>query len=175
MAGTDAAGLVLRQLATQLAQLRSARDEVFEQVEELVAAHPLHDLLTSMPAVGVRTTARIITEVIGKDFETAGHLASYAGLTPVTWRSGTSIRGDHPSRKGNKVLKRALFLSAFAALKKYPDSRAYYDRKIAEKKRHNQALIALARRRCDVLFAMLRDGTFYAPPSTSTAPLATAA
>lgn len=174
VAGTDAAGLVLRQLATQLAQLRSARDEVFEQVEELVAAHPLHDLLTSMPAVGVRTTARIITEVIGKDFETAGHLASYAGLTPVTWRSGTSIRGDHPSRKGNKVLKRALFLSAFAALK-YPDSRAYYDRKIAEKKRHNQALIALARRRCDVLFAMLRDGTFYAPPSTSTAPLATAA
>ena len=64
MAGTDAAGLVLRQLATQLAQLRSARDEVFEQVEELVAAHPLHDLLTSMPAVGVRTTARIITEVV---------------------------------------------------------------------------------------------------------------
>jgi hypothetical protein len=29
---------------------------------------------------------------------------------------------------------------------------------------HNQALIALARRRCDVLFAMLRDGTFYRPP-----------
>ncbi|MCQ9387044.1 IS110 family transposase, partial [Brevibacterium moorei] len=84
---------------------------------------------------GVRTAARIITEVAGKHFETAGHLASYAGLTPVTWRSGTSIRGDHPSRKGNKVLKRALFLSAFAALKD-PISRAYYDRKRAEKKRH---------------------------------------
>lgn len=110
----------------------------------------------------------------GKHFETAGHLASYAGLTPVTWRSGTSIRGDHPSRKGNKVLKRALFLSAFAALK-YPDSRAYYDRKRAEKKKHNQALIALARRRCDVLFAMLRDGTFYSPPSTRAVPVAEAA
>jgi hypothetical protein len=35
------------------------------------------------------------------------------------------------------------------------------DRKIAQSKRHNQALIALARRRCDVLFAMLRDGTLY--------------
>lgn len=174
VAGTDAAGLVLRQLAAQLAQLRSAREEVYGQVEELVAAHPLHDLLTSMPAVGVRTTARIITEAVGKDFETAGHLASYAGLTPVTWRSGTSIRGDHPSRKGNKVLKRALFLSAFAALKD-PTSKAYYDRKIAQKKRHNQALIAHARRRCDVLFAMLRDGTFYTPPSTPTVPIATAA
>lgn len=171
VAGTDAAGIVLRQLATQLAQLRTARAEIFEQVEALVEAHPLHDLLTSMPAVGVRTAARIITEVIGKHFETAGHLASYAGLTPVTWRSGTSIRGDHPSRKGNKILKRALFLSAFAALKD-PVSRAYYDRKIAQHKKHNQALIALARRRCDVLFAMLRDGTFYSAPTTE---LATAA
>jgi hypothetical protein len=53
-----------------------------------------------------------------------------------------------------------LFLSAFAALRD-PISRAYYDRKIAQGKRHNQALIALARRRCDVLFAMLRDGTLY--------------
>lgn len=164
VAGTDAAGIVLRQLATQLAQLRTARAEIFEQVEALVEEHPLHDLLTSMPAVGVRTAARIITEVTGKHFETAGHLASYAGLTPVTWRSGTSIRGDHPSRRGNKVLKRALFLSAFAALKD-PISRAYYDRKIAQHKKHNQALIALARRRCDVLFAMLRDGTLYSAPT----------
>ncbi|HAF5680808.1 TPA: hypothetical protein ACJGSF_005475 [Salmonella enterica subsp. enterica serovar Muenchen] len=31
---------------------------------------------------------------------------------------------------------------------------------------HNQALIALARRRCDVLFAMMRDGTLY-PPAAS--------
>ena len=126
----------------------------------LVETHPLHLVLTSLPAVGVRTEARILTEVIGKDFKTAGHLGSYAGLAPVTWRSGTSIRGDHSSRKGNKVLKRALFLSAFAALKD-PTSRTYYDRKRAEGKRHNQALIALARRRCDVLFAMLRDGTLY--------------
>ena len=42
-----------------------------------------------------------------------------------------------------------------------PESRAYYDRKMAQGKRHNQALIALARRRSDVLFAMLRDGTLY--------------
>ncbi|RNL50488.1 IS110 family transposase, partial [Arthrobacter oryzae] len=48
-------------------------------------------------------------------------------------------------------------------------SREYYDRKRAEGKRHNQALIALARRRCDVLFAMLRDGTFYEAPSPKTA------
>ena len=141
---------------------------VFTQVEALVEAHPLHPVLTSLPAVGVRTAARILTEIVGKVFASAGHLASYAGLAPVTWRSGSSIRGDHPSRKGNKILKRALFLSAFAALKD-PLSRAYYDRKRAEGKRHNQALIALARRRCDTLYAMLRDGTFYEPRQPSAA------
>lgn len=40
-----------------------------------------------------------------------------------------------------------------------PASRADYDRKRAEKKNHNAALIFIAR--CDVLFAMLRDGTYY--------------
>ncbi|GAB3249168.1 IS110-like element ISSfl4 family transposase [Arthrobacter pigmenti] len=168
VAGTDAAAIVLPQLAAQLSQFRDSRAEVLARVEAIVEAHPLHELLTSLPAVGVRTEARILTEVVGKDFKTAGHLASYAGLAPVTWRSGTSIRGDHPSRKGNKVLKRALFLSAFAALK-HDESRAYYDRKRAEGKRHNQALIALARRRCDVLFAMLRDGALYDTPTAKAA------
>lgn len=160
VAGTNAAGIVLPQLAAMLKQARTSRYEILTQVEAPVEAHPLHTVLTSIPAVGVRTEARIITEVAGKEFKTAGHLASYAGLAPVTWRSGTSIRGDHPSKKGNKSLKRAFFLSAFAALKD-PLSRAYYDRKRAEGKRHNQALIALARRRCYVLFARLRDGTLY--------------
>lgn len=128
VAGTSAAGIVLPQLPAMLKQLRTAHDELLAQVEALVEAHPLNVVLTSMPAVGVRTEARIITEVAGKEFKTAGHLASYSGLAPVTLRSGTSIRGGHPSKIGNKSLKRVFFLSAFAALKDAL-SRAYYDRK----------------------------------------------
>ncbi|WP_341395103.1 transposase, partial [Arthrobacter sp. G119Y2] len=144
---------------------------IASQVEALVEAHPLYEVLTSMPGIGVRTCARILTEVTGKHFASAAHLASYAGIAPVTRRSGTSIRGEHPSRRGNKKLKRALFLSAFAALH-HPPSRAYYDRKRAEGKRHNQAIIALARRRSDVLFAMLRDGTLYEDPAPKNLPSA---
>lgn len=47
---------------------------------------------------------------------TAGHLAAYAGLAPATRSSGSSIRSAQPSRRGNKQLERAFFLSAFAAL-----------------------------------------------------------
>jgi transposase len=158
--GTHATRAVLPRLAEQLGTLRRQRAEIAVEVAELVAANPLEPIIRSMPGVGVKTAARVITEISGKEFETAGHLASYAGLAPVTRRSGSSIRGEHPSRRGNKVLKRTLFLSAFAALSD-PVSRTYYDRKIAQGKRHNQALIALARRRCDVLYAMLRDGTLY--------------
>ncbi|EFW49260.1 IS110 family transposase [Shigella dysenteriae] len=160
--GTNAAAVVLPRLALQLITLRKQRDEVALEVEQRVIAHPLYPVLTSMPGVGVRTAARLLTEVACRAFASAAHLAAYAGLAPVTRRSGSSIRGEHPLRRGNKALKRALFLSAFAALRD-PLSRAYYTRKMSQGKRHNQALIALARRRCDVLFAMMRDGTFYTP------------
>jgi transposase len=166
--GTQAATLVMPRLAQQLAALRKQRDEIASEVERLVIVHPLWPVLTSMPGVGVRTAARLLTEVAHKAFASAAHLAAYAGLAPVTRRSGSSIRGEHPSRRGNKVLKRALFLSAFAALRD-PVSRDYYARKIQQGKRHNQALIALARRRCDVLFAMLRDGTIYQPKTAPNA------
>ncbi|BCW44888.1 IS110 family transposase [Arthrobacter sp. StoSoilB5] len=44
--------------------------------------HPLHKVLTSMPGIGVMTCVRILTEVIGKHFASAGHLGSYAGIAP---------------------------------------------------------------------------------------------
>lgn len=161
--GTRAAELVLPKLADQLADLLAQRAEVAAQIEDMLEAHPLSQVLTSMPGIGVRTGARILLEIgDATAFPTAGHLAAYAGLAPVTRRSGTSIRGEHPNRGGNKKLKRAMFLAAFAALAD-PTSRAYYERKKAEHKKHNAALICLARRRCDVLFAMLRDGTLYQP------------
>jgi len=162
--GTKAADQVLPKLAASLTDTLDQRAEIAAQVEEVLDAHPLAGVLTSMPGVGVRTAARILLEVgDGSNFPTSGHLAAYAGLAPVTRRSGTSIKGEFPARSGNKHLKRAFFLSAFAALRADPISRAYYDKKRAEGKKHNAALICLARRRCDVLHAMLRNGSFYEP------------
>lgn len=118
-----------------------------------------------MPGLGLRTALKILTIVgDGSAFPTAAHLAAYAGLAPVTRRSGSSIKGETRSQRGNHALKSALFLSAFASLAD-PTSRAYYDRKRAQGKRHNAALICLARRRVDVLYAMLRDRTPYQPPT----------
>ncbi|KVD73394.1 transposase, partial [Burkholderia sp. ABCPW 14] len=78
--GTQAATIVMPRLAQQLAALRTQRDEIAAEVERLVLAHPLWPVLTSMPGVGVRTAARLLTEVAHKAFASAAHLAAYAGL-----------------------------------------------------------------------------------------------
>src|SRR5262249_18832960 len=157
--GTAAADTVLPRLADNLTTVPRQRTAVATQVEQVLDAHPLAGVLTSMPGIGIRTAARILLEIgDASAFKTSAHLAAYAGIAPVTRSSGSSIKGEPPARTGNRKLKRAFFLAAFASLSD-PVSRAYYDRKRAEGKKHNAALICLARRRCDVLFAMLHNKT----------------
>ncbi|NUP38116.1 MAG: IS110 family transposase, partial [Streptomyces sp.] len=52
-----------------------------------------------------------------------------------------------------------------------PNSRKFYDRKRAEGKKHVQAVPALARRRVNVLWALIRDRRCYqvTPPVTTPA------
>ncbi|PJE97220.1 IS110 family transposase [Streptomyces carminius] len=161
--GTSTLDVIVPSLARSLAAVHQQRRALEVQISELLEAHPLSKVLTSMPGVGVRTAATLLVTVgDGSSFPSAAHLASYAGLAPATKSSGSSIHGEHAPRTGNRQLKRAMFLSAFAALHD-PASRTYYDRCRARGKTHTQALLRLARHRISVLFAMLRDGTFYEP------------
>ncbi len=73
-----------------------------------------------------------------------------------------------PPGQATASLGRALLLSAFAALGD-PTSRGYYDRKRTEGKKRGRHPICLARRRCDVLYAMLKNKTLYQPPVTAAA------
>ncbi|MFI1391356.1 transposase, partial [Streptomyces griseoaurantiacus] len=131
---------------------------------------PPSPVLTSMPGVDVRTAALLLVTVgDGTSFPSAARLASYAGLAPTTKSSGTSIHGEHaPRGGGNRLLRRAMFLSTFACMNADPASRAYYDKQRAPGNTRTQALLRLARQRIGVLFAVLRDGTFHKPqPATS--------
>ncbi len=94
-------------------------------------------------------------------FDSADPLAAYSGLVPAANDSGKRVGNNRRMRGGNKNLKRVFYQAAFASLRSSPESRAFYDRKRAEGKRHIQALIALARRRVNVIWAMLRDGTTF--------------
>ncbi len=124
----------------------------------LLAQVPQAASVRSMPGFGLRTTARTVVELAGKTFASAGHLAAYAGIAPVTRQTGASRAHHRRSRHGNRALQRAWFLTAVASL---TTDRTYYDRKRREGQHHPKATMALARRRVDVLFALLRDGTLY--------------
>jgi transposase len=97
-----------------------------------------------------------LTRVCGVDA-----LAAAAGLAPVLRQSGKARFLRRPAG-GNKSLKRVFYQSAFCSLQQ-PDSRAVYARKRRQGKRHHQAIIALARRRIDVLWAILRSRQPFLP------------
>ena len=159
-----AAGLI-SELAVQLAAILARRDELEKEIEQGFFGLPEAAILRSLPGIGPRLGARIAVEIGAiTRFRTPGHLAAYAGLGPSPWKSGTSINATKPIRFGNHRLKNALFVAAFASLRHAP-SRTYYDRKRAQGKRHTQALLCLARRRVDVLHAMLSQGTPYHSPA----------
>ena len=63
-------------------------------------------------------------------------------------------------------------MAAFSSIKADGPSRAFYQRKRSEPLIHTQALLALARRLVDVLWALLRDGRLFTPGPTASSPAA---
>ena len=169
MPAEKATGRVIAELAAELDRVFQRRGALEKEIEEVFLAHPFGEILASLPGIGPRTGARILAEIgDGSGFASGAKLAAYAGLAPVTRQSGTSLNAETRSRRGNHRLKNAMFLAAFASLRD-PASKAFYDRKRAEGKRHNAALICLARRRCDVILAMLRNRKPYQPDRSQAA------
>ena len=112
--------------------------------------------------MGAVLTAELIAEAgTLSRFRSADALASAAGMAPVLRQSGRVHFLKRPTG-GNKGLKRVFYQSAFCSLG-HDDSRTFYDRKRREGKRHHQAIIALARRRVNVLWAVVQNRTPFQP------------
>jgi len=160
------AASIVAELAKEVLALKYRIDGIDEELEKRFFARPEAPILNSLPGMGPILGAEFLVAAGDLSaFENADRLAAYAGLVPAAHDSGKRVGNDKRMRGGNKLLKRVFYQSAFASLRSAPQSRAFYDRKRREGKKHTQALIALARRRVNVLWAMLRDGTtFKSPP-----------
>ncbi|MFF9780714.1 Transposase and inactivated derivatives [Streptomyces sp. SceaMP-e96] len=164
-------------MVVRLAKGVMALDEEIAEVDALIEArfreHPHAEVILSLPGMGKQTGAAFIAATGGDmdAFGSADRLAGYAGLAPAPRDSGR-VRGNlrRPTRFHRGLLN-AMYLSALSSLKSCPASKTYYARKRAEGKGHKQALLALARRRVNVLWAMIRDGACYqaTPPATAVA------
>ena len=159
-----AAGIV-SDLAGQVLSLKGLIAVLDAEIEDRFRSHPSAGILASLPGMGTVLGAEFLVAAgdAKEDFAGADQFAAFAGLAPAARDSGRRAGNNRRARGGNRALKRVFYQSAFASLRGSPRSRAFYDRKRAEGKRHNQALIALARRRVNVLWAMLRDGKEFDP------------
>ncbi len=158
----DVAARIVAELAKEVLALKDRIESIDEEIGQRFFARPEAPILTSLPGMGPILGAEFLVAAGDLSaFDSADKLAAYAGLVPAANDSGKRTGNDRRMRGGNKLLKRVFYQSAFASLRSAPESRAFYDRKRSEGKRHVQALIALARRRVNVLWAMLRDGTTF--------------
>jgi transposase len=171
--GQQLASAVVARLAEEVMALDTQIGDTDAMIEDRFRRHRHAEIILSMPGFGVTLGAEFLAATGGdmSAFESVDRLAGVAGLAPVPRDSGPISGNLKRPRRYNRRLLRACYLSAHIALRTDPASRRYYDRKRAEGKRHTQAVLALARRRLNVLWAMLRDHTAYQP----TAPNAAAA
>lgn len=152
---------LIAEIASEVLETKKRLAELNARLEELVKADPKGEIIRSLPGMGLTLTAEFLAEAGDLErFGSADRLAAASGITPVLRSSGSSSY-QRRAKKGNRALKRVFYQSAYCAVTRHELSKDFYRRKRAEGKAHHQAVIALARRRVNVLWAMLRDGCLY--------------
>lgn len=166
--------LLVARLAAEITAIDDELKSIDTEIADRFEQHRSAEILTSVPGFGPVLAATFLAQIGGNldGFDNADRLACVAGLAPVPRDSGRISGNLHRPRRFNRRLLRTCYLAALSSLKNSAASRAFYDRKRAEGKSHKQALIALARRRINVIWAMLRDQTHYHEPDSANPALA---
>lgn len=171
--GEKAIAKMVHTLAKEVMALNEKIAETDKLIEGRFRDHELAEVIESLPGIGTILGAEFLTAVGGSldAFPTANRLAAFAGVAPAPRDSGQVSGNDHRPTRYHRRLQRVFYISALVSVRRDPNSRKFYDRKRAEGKRHVQALLALARRRVNVLWALIRDRRCYqvTPPATAAA------
>ncbi|WP_349345338.1 IS110 family transposase [Streptomyces rapamycinicus] len=162
-------------MVVRLAKGVMALDEEIVGLDALIEAtfreHPHAEVIRSLPGMGPKLGAEFIAAT-GGDMDAFGSADRLAASPPCPGPVTPAASAQPaPPRRYHRGLLRSMYLSAMVSITTCPASKAYYQRKRSEGKGHKQALLALARRRLNVLWAMIRDGQCYqgSPPVTTAA------
>jgi transposase len=174
--GEATTAMLVKRLARQLLDLDREIKDTSKLIAEKFRAHPQAEIMESLPGMGPILGAEFIVATGGDiqaTFGNPGRLASYAGLVPVPQDSGRVTGNYRRPQRYNRTLRRVFYMTALSSIRPEGPSRDFYQRKRGENRIHTQALLALARRLVDVLWAMLRDNRRFTP--TAPRPLSAAA
>ena len=140
-----------------------------EQIAELLKPYQTqYDLLQSMPGIRKDAAAAILAE-IGPDmrqFASAAHLASWAGLCPANNESAGKHRAAK-SRKGNQWLSATLNQCAWAASVKKGCGLGDRFRRIAARRGKKRAIVAIAHAQLVIIYHLLSTGRPYDERATA--------
>jgi transposase len=169
--GQNLAAAMVARLAKEVMTLDTEIAETETMIEDRFRRHRHAEIILSMPGFGVVLGAEFLAATGGdmSAFDSVDRLAGVSGLAPVPRDSGRISGNLKRPRRYDRRLLRACYLSAQIAIRTDAASRTYYDRKRSERKTHTQAVLALARRRLNVLWAMLRDHRTYQPTAPNVA------
>lgn len=165
--GEELTAELVAELAQTITQMNVRLKELENKIKELLSQHPQAPIVLCMPGFGELLSAELLAAIgdISR-FPSAGRLAVASGMAPVSRDSGSNTGNRHRPTQYSRPLQRAFFLSSQAAcLTAGTWEKEMYLRKYQgythDRGRHKKAVIAVARQRVSILWAMLRDGRLY--------------
>lgn len=165
----DARDMVTLGIVSDLQHYDSQLKEVDKQLEQMY--HALDCTLITIPGVNIITAVKILAEIGDiRRFSNKDKLAQFAGIAPI--RLSSSGKGkDKATNQGNRRLQAIIYFLAIQMVqvssKGTPRNlafRAYYEKRKAEGKSSQQALICISRRLINIIYGMLKSGTEYRMP-----------
>ncbi|MGZ3535101.1 MAG: IS110 family RNA-guided transposase [Thermodesulfobacteriota bacterium] len=158
--------IILQGKIATLLHLQERLDEMTKLLTDLCKATRIDDLkiLKSIKGVGLKTAAPFLAEM-GEVQNYASHkkLIAFTGIDPSLHESGNYIGMSKLSKRGNRHLRRAVYLMAAAVASKNPFFKAYFLRRKREGLPPQKALFATAHKLLRVIFAMLTQRTYFNP------------
>jgi transposase len=155
--------IVQGKIATLL-HLKERLEELTKLLTDLCKATRVEDLkiLQSIKGVGPNTAVPFLAEVGEvKNFTSSKKLIAFAGLDPSIHQSGKFLGASKLSKRGNRHLRRAIYLMTTSVVSQNVFFKAYFLRRKKEGLPPQKALFAVAHKLIRVIFAMLSQRTCF--------------
>lgn len=151
---------MIHYLTKQITNIESKIIEIIKKQDELQSNL---DLIVSIKGIGSQmgVTMLIATENF-KKFDTWRKFASYCGVAPFAYQSGTSVKGrTKVSQLANKKVKAMIHMCAITAIQYNPEMKAYYERRIATGKSKMSTINIIRNKLIARIFAVIKRQTPY--------------
>lgn len=165
VAWMEAGQICLHNSVRLLASMREGIARLDRRIAEVYRGHPDRAIVASFPGAGPALEPRLIAAVGSRRerFESAGSMASFVGIAPVTEASGKGC-WIHWRWACPKFIRQTFHEWAGCSIRTCDWARQYYDRQRAKGKGHHAALRALAFKWIRIFFRCWKDRQPYSEP-----------